>query len=177
VSNSEFEDSSHPDVDAVIGANLARWREQAHLTQAEVANEATARGLPMRQQTIAKIERGSRPLRLAEADVLARVLQANLESLVMPEGESRKRQQVIARTVMMERDVTELRRRASLFLGRQRLLRDHLEEDPAAYADRDLGPRVVRLLNTTPAAIVGDVAPTTNAELAAVRHDDQQTQR
>lgn len=71
--------------DAQIGANLRRLRTERHtpMTQAELANRLDVLGLPgMRQQTIAKIEKSQRPLRLVEADVIATALGVSVERLV-----------------------------------------------------------------------------------------------
>lgn len=53
------------DLDALIGQNLARLR--GDLSQAELAKEMKKRGYKWSQATVWAIEKGDRPLRLAEA--------------------------------------------------------------------------------------------------------------
>lgn len=70
------------DIDANIGANLKAQREKLGLSQAEVADlakEAGVRGI--HQTTIARIEKGERALRAAEAVALSRILETSLEYL------------------------------------------------------------------------------------------------
>jgi transcriptional regulator with XRE-family HTH domain len=65
--------------DAVVGANLRRYRQTAGMTQAVIGNEL---GLP--QQTVLRIERGERPLRFAEADKLATLFGVEVAELAAP---------------------------------------------------------------------------------------------
>lgn len=69
------------DFDARVGANLKAVRQRAGKTQAELAEMLTEAGYPMHQQTILKIESGSRPLRLSEATVIAEKLSVPLSLL------------------------------------------------------------------------------------------------
>lgn len=70
------------EMDKTIGANLRAQRERSGLSQAEVAALASAAGLSsFHQTTIARIERGERPLRATEALMLARILETSLEYL------------------------------------------------------------------------------------------------
>lgn len=63
--------------------NLKAQRELLGLTQAELAQRATEMGLKgFHQTTVARIEKGDRPLRAVEAIALARVLQISVEFLV-----------------------------------------------------------------------------------------------
>ena len=64
-----------------VGANVQRFRTAAGMSQAELADELTHRGYTFQQQGILKVERGSRPLKLEEAQVIAEVLRVDPESL------------------------------------------------------------------------------------------------
>lgn len=57
-----------------VGRNLAQFRKMADLSQAELAQQLTDRGLPFQQQTILKVEKGVRPLKFEEAVVIAELL-------------------------------------------------------------------------------------------------------
>jgi transcriptional regulator with XRE-family HTH domain len=66
------------DFDERAGRLIQEIRQSEGLTQADVAQAMAERGFPMHQQTILKIEKGLRPLRLAEALALAEVLKMDL---------------------------------------------------------------------------------------------------
>jgi hypothetical protein len=51
------------------------------MTQAQLAYELTERGFPFQQQTILKVEKGSRPLRFEEAQAVAEILRTNTAEL------------------------------------------------------------------------------------------------
>lgn len=61
------------DVDRLVGDSLRVLRKNADLTQGELA-ERLGQSVPMSQQTIAKIESGSRSLRLSEAVAIIQAL-------------------------------------------------------------------------------------------------------
>lgn len=62
------------DIDVLVGSSLRVLRTNADLTQGELAERLAAHGVPMSQQTIAKIESGSRSLRLSEAVAIVQAL-------------------------------------------------------------------------------------------------------
>lgn len=65
--------------DRFIGRNVYRLREDKGLTQAVLADRVSEHGpLKMHQQTLAKIENGTRPMRLAEALLLAYELEVEV---------------------------------------------------------------------------------------------------
>lgn len=57
-----------------VGWNLRRFRNDAGLSQADLATALAVRGFPFQQPTVLKVERGSRPLKLDEAYAIAEVL-------------------------------------------------------------------------------------------------------
>ena len=65
-------------LDVTAGENIRRLREQLGYSQAELARRV---GGGFRQQTIVKIEKGTRPLRLAEAVAVADALSVTVEDL------------------------------------------------------------------------------------------------
>jgi transcriptional regulator with XRE-family HTH domain len=69
-------------LDALVGRNVQELRKAQGMTQTDLANEVTERGIPFRQQTVVKIEQGKRPLRLTEADAVARALNVSVDALV-----------------------------------------------------------------------------------------------
>lgn len=70
------------EVDRNIGRNLRAARERQGVSQAELARLVSDLGIPgVHQTTIARIERGSRSLRAAEAIAVCRALEVTLEYL------------------------------------------------------------------------------------------------
>lgn len=71
-----------PDFDRIVGDNIATLRKARGMTQEELAAGVSEHGLSMRQQTVVKIEKGQRPLRLQEADLIGLVLDVSVDSLL-----------------------------------------------------------------------------------------------
>lgn len=59
---------------AAIGEALKRWRVQKGLSQTSVAKQMQHAGLRWYQTTVARVEKGERPLLIREAEPLARIL-------------------------------------------------------------------------------------------------------
>ena len=70
------------DYDARVGANVRKLRRARGLNQDELAARVAELGVPFRQQTIVKIEKGQRPLRLREADAITTALDIDIDTLV-----------------------------------------------------------------------------------------------
>lgn len=75
--------------DEQIGARVRELRREEGLSQAELAELMTDMGVPMQQQTILKIEKGSRSLRMSEAVVMATCLRVTMSSMVPVENQTR----------------------------------------------------------------------------------------
>ncbi|MGP9580922.1 helix-turn-helix domain-containing protein [Brachybacterium sp. AOP35-5H-19] len=67
---------------AAVRWNIARYRSKAGLSQADLAERMTERGLKWFPQTVQKVENGSRTLRFDEAVLLARSLEIELWDLL-----------------------------------------------------------------------------------------------
>ena len=68
--------------DEVVGRSLRELRESRQMTQAELAAELRRRGLTgFYPQTILKVEKGQRALKLTEGAVIAEVLDATLDAI------------------------------------------------------------------------------------------------
>lgn len=63
----------HENWEKRFGEVIRRWRLDRNWSQEEVAERLRHQGFEMHQTTIAKIERGARPLRVAEASALGAV--------------------------------------------------------------------------------------------------------
>jgi transcriptional regulator with XRE-family HTH domain len=64
-----------------VGANLQLHRKAKGYSQSDLAGLLEQRGLPFQQQTILKVEKGTRPLRLEEASAIAETLDIDLGAL------------------------------------------------------------------------------------------------
>lgn len=70
------------DTDTTIGENIRRFREALGLSQAQLAQRLVDGGLEgFYPQTVLRVEKGIRPLRLAEALVVAEALNTELGAL------------------------------------------------------------------------------------------------
>ena len=63
-----------PEFDKNVGSNVARFRKARGLSQAELAAAISNEGDLIHQQTIQKIEKGSRPLKYSESVHISNVL-------------------------------------------------------------------------------------------------------
>jgi transcriptional regulator with XRE-family HTH domain len=54
-----------------FGEKVRQWRRERNWSQEDVADKLRMQGFDMHQTTVAKIERGTRPLRVAEAAAIA----------------------------------------------------------------------------------------------------------
>jgi len=64
--------------------NVTRARKAADMSQTELGKRIATKGLPFHQQTVQRIENGSRPVRLNEAVVIAEVLYLEFPDVMMP---------------------------------------------------------------------------------------------
>lgn len=69
-------------LDRWIGSNVERLRKRRELNQVDVAERMSDDGFKWSQRTVWAVEKGERPLRLAEAQVLARGFKVGLDELV-----------------------------------------------------------------------------------------------
>jgi hypothetical protein len=113
------------------------------MTQAELAEEVSLRGVPWRQQTVLKVEKGQRPLRLREAAAVAVALQVGVDVLT---GEK----PVLDATTMMMTATRGVERQLELFQSSGRDILNgvaHLRMllSRAARSDiwRDVDPKVL----------------------------------
>lgn len=74
--------SYEDDLNRAIGERLQYLRTRSNLTQGQLAQRLTAMDMPIAQQTVAKIENGTRPLKLAEAESITQILDVSLDVLV-----------------------------------------------------------------------------------------------
>lgn len=80
--------SRTPELDRLVGRNLRNLRDEAGLSQAEVAEGMAAAGFPVwTKQTVADVERGTRKVSLDELAGLADVTECKLERLLYPDDE------------------------------------------------------------------------------------------
>lgn len=79
---------SESTTDERFGAAVRARREAMGLTQAEVSEALRAAGQPVSVTALAKVEAGSRAVKIAEAAALARILSLHLDLLTLSEESS-----------------------------------------------------------------------------------------
>jgi len=73
---------TEPDVETSFATNMKALREAMGWNQNEMARRLSGAGLEgFHQTTVSRIEQGQRPVRLAEATVIARILRTSLDRL------------------------------------------------------------------------------------------------
>jgi transcriptional regulator with XRE-family HTH domain len=71
-------------VERVFGRSVRTLREEHRLTQQQLSEVVTRRGMPLSQSQVAKIEAGERGVSLAEATVIAGAFAEPLDNLTVP---------------------------------------------------------------------------------------------
>lgn len=135
--------------------NFRKRRDLQGLSQADVAEKMTERGFAFHQQTVAKIERGTRRVGIGEAVELANILDLSVDALLIPTdlamteshlySESRKLEKLHEQIVQTSMELMKLHFRVS---GTIRMAQ--------RYADQGRVKRAIsmaeRSLNRTPDA-------------------------
>jgi transcriptional regulator with XRE-family HTH domain len=75
------------DLEAIVAKNVRRLREAHGLSQQQLGNDLIPLGVGMHQTTVAKLEAGSKPLRLNEVTAIAAYFEVPIESLWEESGE------------------------------------------------------------------------------------------
>lgn len=128
-------------MDRTIGENVVTLRGE--MSQKALADAMRERGHKWSQSTVWSVEKGDRPLKLAEAEDLARVLQSGVDRLTRPPKEVTLGRILQRRFVLFDDARTELRASAVQFeTSRQDLawwIRDGIEAgfeaEAAQYSD------------------------------------------
>lgn len=66
-----------------FGTKVRQWRQARNWSQEDLADRLRLQGFDMHQTTVAKIERGTRPLRVAEAAAIANIFRVPPLSVFM----------------------------------------------------------------------------------------------
>lgn len=105
MASSEGDDGLLETPEKRLGVRLRREREERGWSQQEVAKRLADRGISLHMSTIAKIEAGSRSVRLNEAIALARVFDTGVEELASPPvGELNEIIELLEGALTMHRD-------------------------------------------------------------------------
>ncbi|ALG85831.1 helix-turn-helix transcriptional regulator [Gordonia phthalatica] len=129
--------SFEEDLNKGIGERLQEQRVKLKHTQASLAHLLMRMGVPLAQQTIAKIENGSRPMKLAEAQAIATILGLEVQDLVPGDEAEEKLYQL----ELLIADVVDLRERLLELGVRERHAVDKLKECVAEIKVTDYGDR------------------------------------
>lgn len=119
--------------DAAIGENLTRLRGEA--TQQEVAAAMRLAGYKWSQATVWAVEKGDRPLRLAEAADLAKIFNKDIASLVMLPVEAALNEHIGEAFRSASESMDAIRRATEQFLRDKESIRAALEFATQAIAN------------------------------------------
>ncbi len=95
---------SQPRAGGLFGRRLRYIREEAGLTQQQLADVMRAHGIGMHRSTIGKIEAGERVVSIEEAAGFAEVLNMDLRELIKVEKGRRARAQLKVRSLELRAD-------------------------------------------------------------------------
>jgi len=88
-------DEHPPTLDAVIGNNLRRHREQEGITQDEMARRLRHRGLPWTRPTLAAVELGTKTLDVGELVLLSLTLGVRVDEILAGDGRAQIGRQAV----------------------------------------------------------------------------------
>lgn len=115
------------EVDALVGANVQRLRQAAGMSQTELAQrleEDLGRGF--QQQTVLKVEKGTRPLKVTEAAAVARILRCSVETLLKRSSDAEDR--LLVDLLVVQQEQIEAAREAARLRHQIADLTKRLEE-------------------------------------------------
>jgi hypothetical protein len=111
--------------DTAIGENLTRLRGET--TQQEVADAMRMAGYKWSQATVWAVEKGDRPLRLAEAADLAKIFHRDVASLVMLPVEAAMNEHIMESFRSASESMDAIRRATEQFQRDKESIRSALE--------------------------------------------------
>ncbi len=84
--------SVHEDWEKSFGDNVRHWRRERNWSQEDLADKLRSEGFDLHQTSVAKIERGTRPLRVAEAAAIATIFRVPPLAVFLgsPQAEARQ---------------------------------------------------------------------------------------
>lgn len=159
--------------DEAVGRNIQELRKARGMSQAALARALEERGLPFRQQTIVKVEKGQRPLRLIEAEEISMALEVDIRALVDIEDEPRfdRLAMVIRQTTAVNEAWTALEDQAIAMYDAQSTLArtlmffrsnpDHVEDAPVGVlgdAETALAVDPIEVVRAVPAKLAARYA-------------------
>lgn len=100
------------DFNQQLGRNVARLRAAAGMSQTDLAERLTNWGLSFQQQTVLKVEKGSRPVRAEELYALSVILRVPMHVLAT-RSEDQERSQALTQLRFAEGQIAELQKELS----------------------------------------------------------------
>lgn len=87
-------ESGATEVDSWFAQNLREAREEQNMSQTALADTMARAGFSFHQTTIARIESGSRPVRIGEAEALSRIFHSTVAEMCEPPAGAGTRRQL-----------------------------------------------------------------------------------
>lgn len=126
----------------VVGRNIAAARKARGWSQGDLAAMLGLRGLSFQQQTVLKVEKGSRPLRFEEAVQIADLLELDVNDLVRDEDSQvmLARERLLAARRRLESAQLQVTK-AQLDLGRAQEWVSEMEDSFEEYLNSEQAER------------------------------------
>lgn len=130
------------DLDRLVGSNVQTYRKSRGLSQADLAAAISTPQEGVHQQTILKIEKGTRPLKLSEAVRIAEALEITPFDLVRPSKRAAANAWITDMHVRLDQSLVELLRLAEETAPLMAALAHRLARQTAKEADEQADPAV-----------------------------------
>lgn len=130
------------DFDRLIGTNVQTYRKSRGLSQADLAAAISTPQEGVHQQTVLKIEKGSRPLKLSEAVRIAEALEITPFDLVRPSKRAAANAWITEMHVRLDQSLVELVRLAEETAPLMAALAHRLARQASKDADEQADPAV-----------------------------------
>lgn len=163
-----------PDLNAEIGRAVQQLRTAAGMSQGELAEQLSELGENFHQQTILKIEKGTRALKFTEAVKIARVFQVSVDSLIYSQDRLEESLETRRRFDAVMEGLAELERKTESVQYSRIELADWAAKEDRAADDLQAARGI---LSMDPAAIVrnagNEVLRAVFAELPGVENTEK----
>lgn len=140
------------------------------MSQTELARKMADRGWPYHQQTVGKLESGSRSVRLGEAKALAQILRTSLDRLTRPTDEARITESLLSLYNQAHRAAIEILHQTEQLLKLQENLNMTATMAEAIQRDGRGGEELGRLIRE--ARRVGRLRPEQQVEGGRLEYED-----
>lgn len=157
-------------IDELVAWNVRQRRQELGMSQADLAQKMAALGWKYYPQTVHRVESGQRKVTIGEAEALARIFGATVDSLTWPDTVTHTTAWF---SVFIERADAAFEQIAAqtreLLLNRERIERGLAEAERRGIADRD----DVRKVIADARSVLDNAAPEQAVETGRREHEEE----